>query len=77
MSIPWPNTDGLPDLGGDRVVVVHRVEVARGARVADEVRAGQVLDDERRRLVADVESVEGWVRVAVMTPESIASRRGR
>ena len=49
VSIPCPNTDGLPDLGGDRVVVVHRVEVAARAGVADEVGAAEVLDDERRR----------------------------
>ena len=37
--MPCPNTDGLPDLGRDRVVVVHRVEVARRARVLHEHRA--------------------------------------
>ncbi len=39
----------VPDLGRDRVVVVHRVEVAAGAGVADEVGAAEVLDHERRR----------------------------
>ena len=55
VSIPWPNTDGLPTC----VAIVSswciglKSPLAPG--VADEVGAAQVLDHERRRLVADGE----------------------
>ena len=55
---------GVPDLGGDRVVVVHRVEVAAGAGVPHEHRARQ----RRELLLAFLADGNGVVVVTLTWP---------
>src|SRR5450759_3866066 len=55
---PVPEHRRVPNRGRDRVVMVHRVEVSRRARVPHEIGAGEVLDDEGWCLVADGQGVE-------------------